>query len=689
MEINFEPTYSGLFVALSIILAAGISYFLYFRNTDSVSLTTTQRVFLAILRGLSLFLIFLFLLSPLIERTKKIKQLPILAVAFDNSQSVKSFATSYNELAKTLKNKFTDDYQLEFWSFGAKVENTESFTGTDRRSDYGQMLKTLKNNYLNKNIGALVLFGDGIYNQGQDPENFASGLKFPVYSIGVGDTTRKTDASIRNVKTNKIAFLKNKFPVEIEMKFSKLKNKIAYIDIENNHKSVYSTTVSMTSDDDFKLEFANLEASEVGLQHYKIKIRPFDGEANLKNNEYEFVIQIMENKQKILMLSDSPHPDLGAIRTSIKELQNYDIKMITGNVIPDSLSSYSLIVLNQIPSLKNAASTVLSQIKASRIPVLFLVGPNSMLAQLNSLDMGLKISSSTNTEEVQSAFDSNFSFFVLSDATKEIIESSPPLLSPFGNTELAPTIQNLAYQNIRNIRTNKTMMAFGGDKGRKVGFIVGEGLWRWRLYDFQLNGNHEAFDELVQKTIQYLALKEKEDNFNVYHLALFQETDNIELTAELYNDSYQLVNSPDVSIRIKNDSLKEFTYLFDRTDDYYRLNAGNLEPGDYTFEADTKLGNQSFTEKGNFSIVKNEIEIQNNQADFGVLYQLSQQTGGQFYPFENYGTLLDAIKGNKQITAQQHKQTLQIEWINLKLLFFLLILLFGAEWFYRKYWGIY
>ena len=689
MEINFEPNYSGLFVALSIILAVGISYFIYFRNTDSVSLTTTQKTFLAILRGLSLFLIFLFLLSPLIERTKKIKQLPIIAVAFDNSQSVKSFAASYDELVKMLKNKFIDDYQLEFWSFGAKVENTESFTGTDRRSDYGQMLKTLKNNYLNKNIGALILFGDGIYNQGQDPENFASGLKFPVYSIGVGDTTRKTDASIRNVKTNKIAFLKNKFPVEIELKFSKLKNKIAYIDIENNHKSVYSTTVSITSDDDFKLEFANLEASKVGMQHYKIKIRPFEGEANLKNNEYEFVIQIMENKQKILMLSDGPHPDLGAIRISVKELQNYDVKILTGNTIPDSLASYSLIILNQLPSVKNVASKLLNTIKESRIPVLFLVGPNSMLAQLNSLDMGLKISASTNTEEVQSAFDSNFSLFVLSDATKEIIESSPPLLSPFGNTELATTIQNLAYQNIRNIRTNKTMMAFGADKGRKVGFIVGEGLWRWRLYDFQVNGNHEAFDELVQKTIQYLALKENEDNFNVYHPALFQETDNIELTAELYNDSYQLVNSPDVSIRIKNDSLKEFTYLFDRTDDYYRLNAGNLEPGDYTFEADTKLGTQSFTEKGNFSIVKNEIEIQNNQADFGVLFQLSQQTGGQFYPFENRGSLFDAIKTNKQITVQQHKQTLQTEWINLKGLFFLLILLLGAEWFYRKYWGIY
>lgn len=689
MDINFESPYSGLFLVLSLILAASISFFLYFRNSDSQNLSATQKIFLALLRFLSIFLVVLLLLAPLFERTKKVKQLPILAVAFDNSQSVQPYVGSVSKFAATIKERFSGDYQLDFWSFGSKVVNSNSFTGTDRRSDYGQLLKSLKNNYINKNIGAVILFGDGIYNQGQNPENLASGLKFPVYSIGVGDTTQKNDAAIRNVKTNKIAFLKNKFPVEIELKFLKLKNKIAYIDIENNHNPVYSGAVAIDSDDDFKLEFANLEATEVGMQHYKIKIRPFEGEANLKNNEYEFVIQVLENKQRILMLGDGPHPDLGAIRNSIHELQNYEVKIVTGNQVPDSLSSFSLIVLNQLPSLKNVASTLLTRIKESRIPVLFLVGPNSMLDQLNSLDMGLKITSGKNTEEVQAVFDNNFGLFTLSDETREVLRNSPPLIAPFGNTETSPLVQNLVFQNIRNIQTNKTLMAFGTDKGRKVGFIAGEGLWRWRLYNYQVSGSHEAFDELMQKIVQYLALKENEDNFNVYHPALFQETDNVELTAELYNDSYQLVNTPDVSIRVKSDSLKEFSYLFDRKEDYYILNAGNFEPGDYTFEAETRLGNQVFTEKGNFSVVKNEIEVQNSQADFGVLYRLSRQTGGQFCPFENFGTLLDTIRNNKQIAVQQHKQILQSELINLKLVFFVLILLLGAEWFFRKYWGIY
>lgn len=689
MEISFDHSFSELWVLLALIASLGISFFLYYRNKENSSLSPFQKGVLAFLRFASLFLIFLFLLSPLIRKVKKIKQLPILAVAIDNSLSVKSQTETFEQLSKTIKERFPDQYQVEYWTFGEKVESNGPITGNERRSDYGQMIKTLKNNYINKNIGALILVGDGIYNQGQNPVNFTSSLKFPVYSIGVGDTTLQADAAIRNVKTNKVAFLKNKFPIEIELKFSKLKNKIANLEIENNGQQIYSKTVSIVSDDDFKLEFVNPEATQAGLQHYKISIRPFNEESNLKNNEYEFVIQVLENKQKILMLSDGPHPDMGALRSSILELQNYETEIVTGNDVPDSLNKYSLIILNQLPSVKNAASNLLTRIKESRVPVLFLIGPNTLLEQLNTLEMGLKITSSTNTEEVQAVFDDNFSLFVLSNETKEILGRTPPLISPFGNTEISSLLQPLAYQSIRNIRTPKSIMAYGNEKGRKVGFIVGEGIWRWRLFNFQNNGNHEAFNELTNKIVQYLSLRENEDNFNVNFPALFQETDNIELTAELYNDSYELVNTPDVNIRIINDSLKAFNYTFDRTENYYRLNVGNLQPGDYSLEAATQLGNQHFTEKGNFSIVKNEIELLNNQADFGLLYQLAQQTGGQFSTIDNYGTLLDTIGNNKQITVQQYKQTLLTEWINLKTLFFLLICLLAVEWFFRKYWGIY
>jgi len=519
---------------------------------------------------------------------------------------------------------------------------------------------------VNKNVGAFILVGDGLYNHGINPANLSSSIKFPMHSLGVGDTSSKSDAYISKAKTNKIAFLKNKFPVEIEMKFLKLKGKIAYVTIEHNKSEVFSSSVNITSDDQFKVELVNLVANESGFQHYKIKIRAIGEEQNISNNEFEFVIQILENKQKILMLSDGPHPDLGAIRNSLSEIESYDIKLVTGILTPDSLEKFNLIILNQIPSSKNSASTLLNRLKSTRIPVLILVGPNTLIDQFNAIDLGLNISPSSNTEEVQTAFDPNFSLFVLSDETKNDIQNSPPLLAPFGSTRLLANMQNLSLQTIKNIPTDKTMMAFGSIQGRKVGYIVGEGLWRWRLYNYQVNGNHDSFNELIQKMIQYLAMKENEDNFNVYYNSLYQETDAIEFRADLYNDSYELVNSPEVKMTLTNDSLQEFNYQFDRFEDYYRLNTGSMKPGDYKFMAETDLGNQHFTESGIFSVGRNNLENQNVKADFRLLNQISAQSGGKFYPFEQYGTLLDTIIYNKQISSQQYQQTVQTELINLK-----------------------
>jgi hypothetical protein len=53
--------------------------------------------------------------------------------------------------------------------------------------------------------------------------NLAGEVNFPVFTIGLGDTTEVADARIENVKANRTAFSGNRFPVEIDVHFSKTK----------------------------------------------------------------------------------------------------------------------------------------------------------------------------------------------------------------------------------------------------------------------------------------------------------------------------------------------------------------------------------------------------------------------------------------------------------------------------------
>lgn len=55
----------------------------------------------------------------------------------------------------------------------------------EKRSDYSQMLQSLYSIHFNKNIGALVVIGDGSYNQGENPQNLIKKFSYPVFTFEI------------------------------------------------------------------------------------------------------------------------------------------------------------------------------------------------------------------------------------------------------------------------------------------------------------------------------------------------------------------------------------------------------------------------------------------------------------------------------------------------------------------------
>jgi hypothetical protein len=79
---------------------------------------------------------------------------------------------------------------------------------------------------------------------------------------------------------------------------------------------------------------------------------------------------------------------------------------------------------------------------------------------------------------------------------------------------------------------------FSNDGRVKTAILTGEGIWRWRLEDFEKNENHDAVDELIGKSVQYLSAKDDKRKFRAYPAKnRFAENERITLNAELYNDS--------------------------------------------------------------------------------------------------------------------------------------------------------
>ena len=228
-------------------------------------------------------------------------------------------------------------------------------------------------------------------------------------------------------------------------------------------------------------------------------------------------------------------------------------------------------------------------------------------------------------------------------------------------------------------------MVFGDDNQRRIGVLAAEGIWKWRLEDFQENANHDATNELIQKTIQYLSTKEDKRKFRVYSSKnTFDENEQVVLNAELYNDTYQLLNIPDVNIALKSKLGKGYSFLFSRTSNSYLLNAGILPAGEYSYSAKTTLGKVSYQPDGQFVVTEQQTEFKQSLANHQLLFAMAEQNGGKMLFLGQLNSLPEMIRKNETVKTISYEDRKYEELINLNFLFFLIVALLSIEWFSRK-----
>ena len=623
-------------------------------------------------------------------------QNPLIIAAWDNSGSVTSTGDSLqltNEM-RQLKNRISDElgsnYNLIHYTFGQDTKFDGEINFSDKKSDYSNLINSLNNNHFNENIGALLLAGDGIYNQGKNPVNMLENIDFPVYSIGLGDTTEYTDARIQGIKANRTSFSGNRFPVEIDTRFLKLRNSALKLTVHEGEKEVAQTVITPSTNDYFQTQQFLLDAGDPGLKRFTATIEIAENESNIRNNTEYFVVNVLENKQKILILSEGAHPDIGAIKYTLEQQKSYEVSVFAEEPYPSNFSDFNLVILNQLPTSGKSMANIIESESNQKVPLLFIVGSKTFLPQLNALAHGSTVQPRAGTaEEAQAVINPGYASFTLSENFREVLEKFPPLMVPFANYQLEPEFNTLLFQKIKNIETGKPLISTGIFKGKKVGFVFGEGIWRWRLNNYFQNQSHEQFNELVNQLVQYLALRENEDNFIVNYELVYTEIDPVIFSAEVYNDVFERITNEEVTIILRNENGDELDFTFDVRNNGYFLNAGNLPVGNYSFDAEVTVGNQTFSETGNFAVTAVNLENIVTQANHRMLYQLSAQTGGAFFTQNEIGQAIEELKVSNSLKPESYFQEMITELLNLRWLFFVVLLLLSVEWFLRKYWGIY
>ncbi len=662
-------------------LALGIAYAFVLYGT-SVHLGKPVRNALFALRALAITILSFLLFAPLIRNIETTIEKPLIIIAQDNSASIlvsksKDFnQKSYTDNLKRLEKELSSDYDVRSFSFGSDVKSGLDLRFNSAVTDISSVFKLIQDQFSNRNIGALIIGSDGIYNRGPNPEYEARNLKSSIYTVALGDTIPKRDLLISNINFNNITYLDNQFQVEVTVEAYQAQGSTSMLSISDKSGLIYSRPVSINSNEFRLMVPITLLAKNKGIQQFNIRLSPISNELSVKNNSQTIFVEVIDGRQKVLIIANSPHPDLTAIKQSVEINKNYSVKVsLVDAVDATDIKDAGLVILHQLPSLSKNGQDIIKL--AADKPLLFILGAQSNVAAFSAAQSILSITSTGNTQEAIAGFESDFYGFTLSDVNKQRIRNFGPLISPFGNYGLKGPANVMMSQQIGKVVTKMPMLVFGQDGQRKIAVLAGEGIWRWRLEDFQESGNHEAIDELVGKTVQYLSTREDKRKFRVYTSKnAFDENEHILVNAELYNSAFELINTPDVNISLTNKSGKSYSFVFSRTTNAYSLDAGVLPAGEYRYNARTELGKDKYSAAGQFVITQQEAELRQTRAN--------HQRGGKLVFPAQIMDLVKLIKTNENVKTVSYEDRKYEEPINLELVFFIILALLTVEWFSRK-----
>tara|TARA_R110002096_G_scaffold378222_7_gene572175 strand:+ start:46638 stop:48716 length:2079 start_codon:yes stop_codon:yes gene_type:complete len=691
---NLVSQYAFGYYLLCFLLGALYAFFLYRNDKRLKEFSKALVLSLAGLRFLAVSFIAILLLAPLVKYFSKTVEKPIIVLAVDQSASMQNQnnapTINYNSIVSALKNDLASNYELAVFGFDEKVQPLEdSLNFEGKASNFEVLFNSINNRLVNRNLAGMVLLTDGIYNQGSNPLYFENQVNFPIYAIAAGDTNKYKDAKILAVRNNKIAFLGNDFPVEIDLKVDRANGEKLQLEILKGSESIYKKQLEVAGSSITTTIATAINAKQLGMQKYTVRLSKLAEEEQLSNNTYDFYIDVLDGRQKIALLGVSPHPDMAAIKSSLTGNENYEVKTSLLKEFSENVKDYDLLILHN----GNQQKAILQpgfekQVLESSIPILMIGNGWEAL----SLNLGIGTGGANQRAGVNLVYpkyNESFTFFTLSEELKKQLERFPPI-----NVSASTSTENrvngvLLLQKIGSVETSYPLFSFHDREGRKIGKFYGDGIWKWSMNDFVENKNKKQFNELLSKTVQYLALKADRSFFRLNVAQEFYEGDPIVFDAQLFNQSYEPVNQAEVKLTLIDEAEREFNYVLNPYKNAYRLIIPSLESGNYSYRAKVNLDGKEYTEKGSLLVKVLQLEQMELLANHNLLFQLAEKSGGELIQLNESSKIAALLKTRTDIHTISYANESLEELINLRWLFFILIGLISLEWFIRKYQGAY
>ncbi|MCU0324798.1 MAG: VWA domain-containing protein [Spirosomaceae bacterium] len=691
-ELVFQS--SPWFILLCLLIGGIYAFVLYQRKNN---FSKVQNWALSALRGGLVSIVCFLLLNPLLRSNKSIIEKPTVVVAIDNSSSMLTNGKSKLDNLKAKIAEIKSDIESKNGSVEYQLLNEtdeidlQNLKFDQKNTNLSALLSNIKNNYEGRNLTDVILVTDGITNSGISPTY--GKYNFKIHTVGLGDTTQKRDVKLNAIYANRIAYLGNKFPLQAEISAFGFGGKTTTVLLKQAGQVIDKQTITFDRNDDLKQVTFYSTTNQKGIQRFSIEVAPIGGESSTKNNTKEIYIDVVDGKEKILLVSLNPHPDIKALKSIIEKNELYELSI--KNLQSDNISDignqpFDVLILHQIPDIYGSGNALASRLLAQNKPTIFILGSQTNAATFNGMQQTMALNIQNNrTDKVTAKVNPNFKLFNLDPEKLSILDRLPPIIVPFGEFKPMTGSEVILYQRVGSLATQKPLLTVNTNINRKTAIISGEGIWQWRMEEFELTEKQEIVDEIITKTIQLISIKDDKRKLRVYPVSQeFSVDEKVVFENETYNDIFERIYNQDISLEITDEQGKKNNYNYTITKENSRFEITGLKEGVFKYKASTQVLGKSEMIDGQFIIRNTDLENLSTKADFNLLKTLSSQNNGKFVELKNIEDLKQFLNSNKspdKVTSIEEMN----EFINLRWIFFLILLMAFIEWGIRKYIGTY
>jgi hypothetical protein len=494
---------------------------------------------------------------------------------------------------------------------------------------------------------------------------------------------------IKSVTANDLVYKDTRFPVEMLFESWNMKDRSPKLRVSSGSEIILDTIAEFFPNENTGILRFNLNANEAGVQNFRINISGQDQEVNLINNNYSLTVEVVEQKAKILILFGSPHPDVSAISSALGEMDQFVLESSDIKTFTNRLKDYDLIIFHQLPLVSSPVSQrLLQEYQREKIPAWFIIGEQTDLNAINKLNIGIRFNDNSGmSEDIEGIVNNKFSLFKLDNLFDESMREWPPLKGPLSPVSLSSRTEILMYQSIKGIQLEYPLLCFSKNRSGKNGFLLGEGLWRWRLSEYLETAGNTQLNSMIKSIVQYLVIEENKEQFRLNVPKTLTETEKLSVKAQVYNESYEDLTGMVVNFKLIDSSGMISDYKMSPSYSGYSLELDPLKPGVYNYSAETIIGQERFKKQGQIHVQDLLLEDMFTRADFSVLEKLAVQKNGKSFTSDQYDDLLSFVT---DLEPGDESVRIETKWINLlqiKYLLFLIVFLLTMEWLLRRWFG--